>query len=318
MKAALYYQPGNPDVLHYCDVPRPVCGPNEVLIKVEAIALEGGDLINRANADAGEEGIIPGYSAAGTIVEVGQRVQDRHPGQRVATLALTGSHAEYRAVPAIWSWLIPDGLDAVTASVIPVNFGTAAQALFVRGALKPGDTLLIQGGAGGVGIAAIQLAKNHGARVIATLSGSERVAALQALGLDVALDYRQQDIVAEVLRLTGGTGVDRVLELVGSTLNASLACLREWGTIVLAGNAGGTANADLTALQNANQTLTGLFWGRELANAQARTLVDRLLQDALEGKFQIVIDRQFALADAALAHRYAEENRVLGRIILRP
>ena len=318
MKAALYYQPGSPDVLHYCDVPRPVCGPDEVLIKVEAIALEGGDLINRATTDAAAEGSIPGYSAAGTIIEVGEQVQDRQPGQRVATIALTGSHAEYRAVPASWSWRIPDSLDAVTACVIPVSFGTAAQALFVRGALKAGDTLLIQGGAGGVGVAAIQLAKNLGARVLATLSGSERVAPLQALGLDIALDYRQQDIVAEVQRLTGGAGVDMVLELVGATLDQSLSCLREWGTVVLAGNAGGAAQADLMALQNANQTLTGLFWGRELATAQARRLVDQLLDDAQNGKFRVVIDRQFSLADAALAHRYAEENRVLGRIILRP
>lgn len=318
MKAARYVQPGGPEVLQYGDVPRPQCGPDEILIEVEAIALEGGDLINRATSPAAIGGTIPGYSAAGTVVEVGQQVRDRRPGQRVATLALSGSHAQYRAVSASWSWLIPDGLDAVTASVIPVSFGTAAQALFVRGGLKTGDTLLIQGGAGGVGVAAIQLAKARGIRVLATLSGQERVPALQALGLDTALDYRQQDIVAEVQRLTQGTGVDCVLELVGATLAQSLACLREWGTVVLAGNAGGAAQADLTALQNANQTLTGLFWGRELATLQARNLVDSLLNEAREGKFNVVTDRHFSLADAALAHRYAEDNHVLGRIILLP
>lgn len=318
MKAAVYFQPGKPDVLRYIEVPQPVCGADEVLIKVEAIALEGGDVINRATAAPSSQGTIPGYSAAGTIVAVGKNVQNRQPGQRVATIALTGSHAQYRAAPAAWSWVIPDGLDVVTAAAIPVSFGTAAWALSSRLHLQAGETLLIQGGAGGVGVAAIQLAKARGARVLATLSGSARVAKLHELGLDVALDYRQQDIVAEVQTLTQQRGVDSVLDLVGSTLEHSFACLREGGTVVLAGNAGGSTRADLAALQQANQTLSGLFWGRELANEQARASVDGLLAQARDGVLRVLIDREFALQDVVEAHRYAEENRVLGRIILRP
>ncbi|SEL59718.1 NADPH:quinone reductase [Kosakonia sacchari] len=318
MKAAVYFQPGKPDVLHYIDVPQPVCGTDEVLIKVEAIALEGGDVINRATAAPSPQGTVPGYSAAGTIVAVGKNVQNRQPGQRVATIALSGSHAQYRAAPAAWSWVIPDGLDVATAAAIPVSFGTAAWALSSRLHLQAGDTLLIQGGAGGVGVAAIQLAKARGARVLATLSGSERVAKLRELGLDVALDYRQQDIVAEVQTLTQQRGVDSVLDLAGSTLEQSFACLREGGTVVLAGNAGGSTRADLAALQQANQTLSGLFWGRELANEQARASVDGLLAQARDGVLRVLIDREFALQDVVEAHRYAEENRVLGRIILRP
>jgi len=318
MKAALWFQPGPPEVLRYQDIPTPEPGADEVLIKVEAIALEGGDLINRASATPAPGGSVPGYSAAGTIVAIGDNVTDRQPGQQVATIALSGSHAQYRVAPAAWSWLIPEGLDIASACVIPVSFGTARQALFTRGALRAGDTLLIQGGAGGVGVAAIQLAKAHGARVLATLWGTQRVAALHALGLDVALDYRTQDIVNEVKRLTHGAGADLVLDLAGSTLAQSLAALREWGTLVLAGNAGGTAQADLSALAQANQTLIGLFWGRELARAEARASVDALLDDAVKGKFRVVIDREFALAEVVAAHRYAEDNRVLGRIILRP
>lgn len=318
MKAAVWFQPGPPNVLHYQEIPQPAPAPDEVLIKVEAIALEGGDLLNRASVTPGPGGSVPGYSAAGTIVAVGANVTDRHPGQRVATIALCGSHAEYRVAPAAWSWLLPEGMDMVTACVVPVSFGTAAQALFARGGLNTGDTLLIQGGAGGVGVAAIQLAKSRGARVIATLAGDERAAALQALGLDVALDYRSQNVVSEVQRLTNGAGVDMVLDLVGSTLPASLACLREWGTLVLAGNAGGSAQADLTELVQANQTITGVFWGRELARAQARASVDTLLADVHSGKLQVVIAREFPLAKVVSAHRYAEEKPVLGRIILRP
>lgn len=318
MKAAIYFQPGKPDVLRYTDVPDPACGPDEVRIRVEAIALEGGDIINRATASPSPQGTIPGYSAAGTIVEVGCNVKNRHPGQRVATLSLEGSHAEYRVVPALWSWIIPEGLDVVSAAAIPVSFGTAAWALFSRLRLKAGETVLIQGGAGGVGVAAIQLARAQGARVITTLSGSARVEPLRALGLDVALDYRQQDVVAHVLQLTQGKGVDSVLDLVGTTLEQSSACLREGGTLVLAGNAGGTPHINLMALQQANQTLSGLFWGRELDREDARASVDSLLAQALEGKIRVITDRQFALVDVVDAHRYAEENSVLGRIILRP
>lgn len=318
MKAAVYFQPGKPEVLRYIDVPQPVCGADEVLIKIEAIALEGGDLINRATAAPSPQGTVPGYSAAGTIVAVGKNVQNRLPGQRVATIALDGSHAQYRTAPAAWSWVVPQGLDVVTAAAIPVSFGTAARALSSRLHLQAGETLLIQGGAGGVGVAAIQLAKARGARVLATLSGSARVAKLHELGLDVALDYRQQDIVAQVQTLTQQRGVDSVLDLVGSTLEQSFACLREGGTVVLAGNAGGSTRADLAALQQANQTLSGLFWGRELANEQARASVDTLLTQARDGALRVIIDREFALQDVVEAHRYAEENRVLGRIILRP
>lgn len=318
MKAARYFQPGAPDVLKYGEIPIPVCGPDQVLVKVEAIALEGGDLINRATLSPGIQGSVPGFSAAGTIVAIGSNVTDRAIGQRVTTIALDGSHADYRVVPALWSWVIPDGLDTAAAAVVPVSFGTAAWALFQRLRLKAGETLLIQGGAGGVGVAAIQLAKAHGVRVLATLAGGSRVEALKALGLDIALDYRQQDIVDEVRNLTQQTGVDGVLDLVGSTLAQSFACLCEWGTVVLAGNAGGSTHADLAALQQANQTLTGLFWGRELARAEARASVDSLLAQARDGAFQVVIDRQFALEDVVDAHRYAEEHRVLGRIILRP
>lgn len=318
MKAAVYFQPGKPDVLRYIDVPQPVCATDEVLIQVEAIALDGGDLINRATATPAAQGSVPGYSAAGTIVAVGKNVQHRAVGQRVATIALDGSHAQFRTAPAAWSWVIPDGLDSAAAAVVPVSFGTAAWALFSRLNLQAGETLLIQGGAGGVGIAAIQLAKTRGVRVLATLSGHDRVDPLRELGLDVALDYHQHDIVAEVKKHTHQRGVDSVLDLVGSTLAQSLACLRAGGTAVLAGNAGGTPHADLAALQQANQTLSGLFWGAALANPQAIASVDALLSQVQRGTLRVIIDREFALQDVVAAHRYAEENRVLGRIILRP
>ncbi|MCA6943212.1 zinc-binding dehydrogenase [Pectobacterium polaris] len=149
-------------------------------------------------------------------------------------------------------------------------------------------------------------------------SGSAHIEPLHALGLDVALDYHQQDVVAHVLPLTQGKGVDSGLDLVSTTLEHSCASLREGGTIVLAGNAGGAPHIDLMALQQANQTLSGLFWGRELARKEARASVDSLLAQARDNKIRVITDRQFALADVVDAHRYAEENSVLGRVILRP
>lgn len=318
MKAAIYYQAGAPDVLRYEDVPDPVCGENEVLIKVEAIAVEGGDFINRATVEPPATGRIVGYSAAGTIIAVGEKVENRQPGQRVATMAMEGSHAELRVAPADWTWLIPESLDFATASVVPIAFGTAYQGLMSRRELKIGDTVLIQGGAGGVGVAAIQIAKHQGAKVIATLAGEERAGRLRELGLDKAIDYERQDVVAEVNAFTNGQGADMVLDLAGSTLGQSSAALKEWGWLIMAGNAGGMTTTDLWPAQQANQTISGLFWGREVAKPEARAVVDTLLEDVAAGKLKVVIEREFKLSEAATAHRYAENHKVLGRIVLTP
>jgi len=190
MKAAVYDTAGDPDVLRYTDVAMPPCGPDDVLVRVGAISIEGGDLLHRANMAPEAPNHIVGFAAAGRIVQVGSAVTNRRVGQRVATGALDGSHAEYRAVRASGTWVVPDGVDDAAAAAVPVAFGTAWHCVHERLRLAEGETLLVQGGAGMVGLAAIQIAHRLGARVIATVSGEERIARLRALGLDEAIDHR--------------------------------------------------------------------------------------------------------------------------------
>src|SRR3954452_7907609 len=175
MKAAVIYENGGARGLRYEDVPDPDCPEGFVLIDVEAISIEGGDLLARAGSPPPSVPHIVGYLAAGTIAEVGAGVEDRAPGDRGVTLLRAGSHASKRAVPAMSTWPIPDGLDAARAACVPVAYGTAHECLFTAGNLQAGQTVLIHAGAGGVGMAAIQLAKQAGATVISTASRDDKL-----------------------------------------------------------------------------------------------------------------------------------------------
>ena len=180
MKAAVIYENGGPDVLRYEDVPDPECLDGCVLIDVEAVSIEGGDLLARASTPPPAVPHVVGYLAAGTVAEVGAGVEDRAVGDRIVTLNMAGSHAAKRVVPAMSTWPIPEGLDAARAAGIPVAVGTAHECLFTAGHLESGQTALIHAGAGGVGMAAIQLAKQAGATVISTASSHEKLDAPRA------------------------------------------------------------------------------------------------------------------------------------------
>jgi hypothetical protein len=209
MKAAVYYENGGPEVLKYEDVPDPQCHPKGVIIQVEAIAIEGGDTLNRWRGPLMTKPHVVGYQAAGVIIEVGAEVAGLKVGQRVATVNNWGSHAALRSVPARNCWPIPDGFDVQKAAAIPVTFGTAHDCLFEFGRLKAGETVLVQAGASGVGVAAIQLAKRGGAGLIlATASSDERLEKLKRLGLDHGINYQRDDVAAEVKRLTDNRGAD--------------------------------------------------------------------------------------------------------------
>src|ERR1700730_7847966 len=215
MKAAVIYENGTPDVLRYEDVPDPECPDGHVLIDVEAISIEGGDLLARAGSPPRSVPHIVGYLAAGTVVEVGAGVGDRAAGDRVVTLNMAGSHASKRTVPAMSTWAIPDGLDAAPAAGVPVAFGTAQECLFTAGNLEPGQTALIHAGAGGVGMAAIQLAKRGGATVISTASSDEKLERLREFGLDHGINYASEKFVERTRELTDGRGADVILDSVG-------------------------------------------------------------------------------------------------------
>src|SRR3954452_22876493 len=215
MKAAVYYETGSPDVFRYEDVPDPVCGPGSVLIEVEAISIEGGDTLNRLGGAMTSTPHIVGYQCAGTVREVADDVTDRSVGQRVVATMMWGSHAAQVAVPAQITWPIPDGADIIACACVPVAFGTADDCLFEFGHLEAGETVLIQAGAGGVGIAAIQLAKRAGATVLATAASDERLAKLTELGMDHGINYSHDNWVAQVREHTGGAGVNLVVDSVG-------------------------------------------------------------------------------------------------------
>src|SRR5215212_6656455 len=215
MKAAVIYENGGPDVLRYEDVPDPECPAGNVLIDVEAISIEGGDLLHRAGAELPSVPHVVGYLASGTIAEVGAGVEGRAVGDRVVTLNAAGSHASRRAVPAMSTWPIPDGLDAASAACIPVAYGTAHECLFTAGGLQPGQTALIQAGAGGVGMAAIQMAKQAGATVIATASSDEKLERLEDFGLDHGINYAREKLAERTRELTDGQGADVILDSVG-------------------------------------------------------------------------------------------------------
>src|SRR5205807_4443905 len=254
-----------PGVFRYEDVPDPAVFPGGVVIDVEAISIEGGDTLNRAGGPMTATPHIGGYQCAGTIVEVGAGVEDRHRGQRVVATMMSGSHAEKVAVPALVTWPVPDGADIVAAACVPVAFGTADDCLFEFGHLKSGETVLIQAGGGGVGLAAIQLAKRAGATVLATASSDDKLRRLEEFGLDHGINYRERNFVDEARKITNGRGLDLIVDSVGgSTLQGSLEALAYRGRAITVGNAGREGKAlDVSPLSAGNRSLTGVFLGAE-------------------------------------------------------
>lgn len=320
MKAAVYYENGTPEVLKYEDAPDPVCHPKGIVLRVEAVSIEGGDTLNRWRGPLVTRPHIVGYQAAGEVIEVGSEVTNFRVGDKVATTGQFGSHAELRAVPARTAWLVPDGLDVRKASVIPVAFGTAHDCLFEFGRLKKGETVLVQAGASGVGTAAIQLAKRAGARVLATASSDERLEKLKPLGLDDGINYTTKNVVQEVMRLTDKKGVDLVVDSVGGpTLQGSILSLGYRGRVSMVGQAGREPmNIDVSTLMGGNRSLNGVFLGAEIGTDRAYNMIGQLMTDAAKGEIDIIIDRTFRLSEAAQAHAYIESRKAVGRVLLIP
>lgn len=324
MKAAVYYETGAPDVIRYQDLPDPVCQPGGVVIEVKAVSIEGGDTLNRAGGEMPSKPHIVGYQCAGIVRETGPNVTDRRVGQRVVAIMPSGSHAERAAVAAAQTWLVPDGLSIEEAACVPIAFGTAHDCLFEFGRLQAGETVLVHAGAGGVGLAAIQLAKKAGATVLATASSEEKLARLkEEFGLDYGINYTTEDFVARTKELTGGRGADLVVDSVGGrTLRGSLKALAYRGRCVSVGNAGRDPERaiDPGLLSEMNRTLTGVFFGAEalMQPQRVQALVGRLLQQVALGELRAVIDRTFPLREAAAAHAYVESRRAFGRVLLIP
>lgn len=320
MKAAVYYRTGPPDVFRYEDVPDPTCGPGSVLIDIAAISIEGGDVGNRKSGALATEPHIVGYQCAGTIRDVGEHVTDRRVGDRVVACNFFGSHAEMIAVPWQTTWVLPDDLVTEEGACIPVAFGTAHACLFTFGHLNDGETVLIQGGAGGVGVAAIQMAKRAGATVLATASSDEKLERLKSeFGLDHGINYAQVELVEEARALTNGRGVDLAVDSVGSTLLGSIESLAYRGRCITVGDMGrGRRPLDPSVLMERNLTLTGVFLGAELMLGDGHAIVQQIIEDVAKGELRVVIDKTFPLRDAKKAHQYIEDRKAFGRVLLVP
>ncbi|HUF53139.1 MAG TPA: zinc-binding alcohol dehydrogenase family protein [Dehalococcoidia bacterium] len=321
MKAAVYYETGKPDVFKYEDRDDPGMFATGVLIKAEAISIEGGDVLNRAGGDMPSKPHIVGYQCAGTIVQVGDSVSDRKVGDRVVASMPFGSHAELVAVSSMQTWPLPEGLDVREGACIPIAFGTAHDCLFEFGRLQAGEKVLIQGGAGGVGLAAIQLAKRAGATVLATASSDEKLERLKEYGLDYGVNYRDGDWVAAA-KSASGSGVNLVVDPVSTTLAGSVQATAYKGRVVVVGNAGRAVerSVDPGVLGEMNRSLTGVFFGGSLMLERARAypMVQSLIDDVGKGELKVVIDREFPLSDAGTAHEYIESRQAFGRVLLIP
>ncbi len=321
MKAAVYHENGGPEVLRYEDVPDPACHPKGIVIRVEAVSIEGGDTLNRFRGPLVTRPHIVGYQAAGEVIEVGAEVETLRVGQKVVTTGGFGSHAELRAVPARTAWVIPGGMDVKKAAAIPVPFGTADDCLFEFGRMKAGDVVLVQAGASGVGVAAIQLAARAGASMIlATASSDERLERLKALGLTHGINYSTHDTVEEVMRLTDKKGCDVIVDSVGGpTLQASILSLAYRGRVSMVGQAGREPmKVDVGSMMGGNRTISGVFLGAEIGTERVQKSILSLIDRVAKGDLKVVIDGEFPLSEAAAAHGYIESRAAVGRVLLIP
>ena len=322
MKAAVYYETGGPEVFRYEEVPDPACPEAGVLIDVAAVSIEGGDVLHRAGGELAARPHVVGYQCAGIVREVGAAVSDREVGQRVVAIMPHGSHAERVAVGAGATWIAPDDADLEAVACVPIPVGTADDCLFEFGKLVAGETVLVQAGAGGVGIAAIQLAKAAGATVLATASSDEKLDRLKDYGLDHGINYASRDFVAATRELTEGRGAHLVVDsIAGHTLERSIEAASYRGRIISVGSAGRDSyRPDLSLLRPGNKSLTGVFFGAELATNHARVygMVQRHVESVAHGTLRVPIDRRFALSEASQAHAYVESRMAFGRVLLIP
>ena len=322
MKAAVIHENGGPEVLRYQDVPDPECPDGCVVVDAEAISIEGGDLLARAGGDLPTAPHIVGYLSAGVVSEVAAGVDGPVVGDRVVALNFAGSHAARRIAPAIMTWPIPDGLDAARAASVPVAFGTAYECLFTAGNLAEGQTVLIHAGAGGVGMAAIQLAKHAGATVISTASSDEKLQRLKSFGLDHGINYATENFVERTNELTDSRGVDVVLDSIGGqNLVDSVGVLAYRGTLVSVGVAARAGSAiEAQSLWTQNNALRGVYLGGALVSEFPRihAMIGDMLQRVANGELRVEIDQSFPLEQAAEAHAYVESRKAFGRVVMTP
>ena len=321
MKAIRIHQFGpTEEVLKYEDVPKPEPGPNELLIKVESAALNRADLGLRKGSyrvSPEELPIIPGREFAGVIEKLGPNINEYKIGQRVVAYTGKGGYTEYALAKSSEVCAVPNGMDSATAAAVPTVFLTAWFGLLDDGKLKSGESLLVQAASSGVGMAAVQIGKYLGAKVLATTSGEEKCRRVRDLGADVVIDYTTSYFVAEVMQVTHQRGVDVILEMVGGDIyQKSLTVLAPGGRLVSIGGAFGPIPDSPPALSQDRKatrfSITNHLKAKPEEFKQLKTILDLIR----ENKFRVVIGKTFPLAEARAAQRYLEGREHFGKVVL--
>jgi putative PIG3 family NAD(P)H quinone oxidoreductase len=323
MTAVEITSPGGPEVLRATRRPIPSPGPGEVVIAVRAAGVNRPDVFQRQGRYDPPPGAsdIPGLEVAGRVLAAAPDVSVPRIGEEVCALVAGGGYAEFCTAPAVQCLPIPGGLSAVDAAGLPETFFTVWSNVFDRGRLAPGETILIHGGSSGIGTTAIQLAKAFGARVIVTAGSAEKCRACETLGADRAVNYREEDFVAAVTEVTGGKGLDLVLDMVGGDyIPRSLSCLAMDGRHVsIAFLRGSKTELDFNAVMRKRLTLTGSTL-RPRPVADKAAIADKLRAQVwpklADGSIRPLIHATFPLKEAAKAHALMESSEHIGKIVL--
>ncbi|THC46119.1 NAD(P)H-quinone oxidoreductase [Massilia sp. Mn16-1_5] len=323
MRAIEITQPGKPEVLQLCERPTPELKAGEVLIKVHAAGINRPDVFQRLGQYPVPPGAsdLPGLEVAGEIVDGELGDSGFAKGDMVCALVQGGGYAEYCAAPLAQCLPVPQGLSMVEAASLPETFFTVWSNVFDRAQLSEGETLLVQGGTSGIGVTAIQLATAMGHRVFATAGTEDKRRACEELGAERGINYRDEDFVAVVKELTGGKGVDVVLDMVaGDYVGREIDCLADDGRIAIIALLGGAkANVDLSQVLRRRLSISGsTLRPRPVAfkGAIAQKLRERVWPLLEAGKIKPVIYKTFPLAEAAAAHELMESSTHVGKIVL--
>jgi putative PIG3 family NAD(P)H quinone oxidoreductase len=323
MHAITIPEPGGPEALVWAEVPDPVPGEGEVLVDVVASAVNRADLLQRQGSYDPPPGSsrYPGLECAGRISELGPGVAGWAVGDEVCALLAGGGYAEKVAVPVGQLLPVPEGVEPATAAALPEVVCTVWSNVFMISHLRPGETLLVHGGASGIGTMAIQLAKAVGARVAVTAGGPGKLARCAELGADILIDYREQDFVEEIRKATDGAGADVILDIVGAKyLSQNVRALATNGRLAVIGLQGGRkAELDLNALMTKRAAITGTSL-RSRPHAEKAAIIAAVKEHVWplvsSGRVRPVVDRTLPLSEAAEAHRYVESGTHIGKVLL--
>jgi putative PIG3 family NAD(P)H quinone oxidoreductase len=323
LRAVVVASPGGPEQLHVEEVPDPVIRDGEIVVRVAGAGINRADLLQRQGfypPPAGASEIL-GLEASGVVAQLGPGVDTFALGDKVMLLVEGGGYAELVAVRATQAVRVPDNIDLIAAGGVPEVFITAHDALFTRGHLLDGETVLVHGGGGGVGTAAIQLAHEHGCRVLVTAGSADKLERCIALGADAGINYRTEDFVARTRELTDGRGADVVLDIMGASyLGRNIDAVALDGRVVVIGMQGGThADIDLGAMMRRRVSVISTAL-RARPAAQKAAIVAAFGADVVPalatGRMQPVVDRVLPLTEAAEAHRLIEAGEVVGKVVL--